>query len=89
MKLKVFSVYDEKACAFSSPFNMAHKGQAMRAFQDLIQDGKSMVSKHPGDFKLYELGEFDDNSGKYVNQAQPVYICIGSEFVEVQVDSKK
>lgn len=64
MKLLVFSVYDAKAAAFMTPFHMPTRGQALRAFGDVVADGKHDFSKHPEDFSLYVVGEFDQSTGK-------------------------
>lgn len=66
MKMKMFSVYDIKAEAFMVPWFMPAQGQAVRAFSDLVQDKNSMVGKHPGDYKLVLIGEFDDGNGEFV-----------------------
>lgn len=66
MKMRVFSVYDVKAEMFSPPWVMGTIGEATRAFQDLANDANSSVSKHPGDFKLCCLGEFDNVTGVLV-----------------------
>ena len=55
MKLQIFSVFDEKAQTFSKPMFMAHKGEALRAFQDVSKDENSMICKHAEDYKLYCL----------------------------------
>lgn len=81
MLLKVYSIYDEKAKCFGQPFFMAHNGMALRAFSDLIQDKNTMVAKHPSDFKLYVLGEFDDNSGGLSTLAQPEFLSNALDFV--------
>lgn len=65
-KLRVFSAYDGKLSVFMTPFVFIHLGQALRAWEDLCLDNKSMMSKHPSDFILYEVGEFDEDSGVIV-----------------------
>ena len=68
MVSKVFGIFDAKAGIFSGPtFNRLAKGQAIRDFIDIARNPESSISKHPGDFTLFELGEFDDNTGQYVN----------------------
>lgn len=64
MKTRVFSVYDSACEAFMSPFTFQSKGQALRAWQSSVLDPKSPFNKHPGDFTLFEIGTFDDSSGK-------------------------
>ena len=81
MKLIVFSVYDEKAKIFHQPFYFNQRGEAVRTFQDLVQDQKSVISKHPEDYKLYQLGTYDDNTGNIVSLPQPEFINHGSDFL--------
>lgn len=63
MILKVFSVYDVKACAYMQPFFAVNSGSALRSFDDAVMDEKSIFAKHPGDYQLFELGTFDDSVG--------------------------
>lgn len=81
MILKVFSVYDVKAEAYLQPFFMTSKGQAVRGFTDLLNDGQSQFSKHPGDFTLFELGSFDDSNGFFTSNTVPIPIGCGNEFL--------
>lgn len=61
MILKMFAVYDSKVGAYMAPFFMSSTGQALRAFIDTASDKETQVGKHPEDFTLFELGEYDDS----------------------------
>lgn len=63
----VFAVFDKKSELHGPPFNMGTVGEALRAFQDLVQDERTTVSRHPEDFKLVRLGMFDNKTGEFVN----------------------
>lgn len=63
MKRKIYSLYDEKAGAYANPFYMENDLTAVRAVSHAVNGGESNLSLSPSDFKLYCLGEFDDNSG--------------------------
>lgn len=65
--LKVYSVKDAKVGAFMAPFFMRSKGEAIRAFTDLVNDPQSMVAKHPEDYCLYEIGTWDEELGKILS----------------------
>lgn len=67
MKLKVFTVYDSKLEAYLQPFYMQSKGQALRSWMDTIQDKDTQFNKHPGDFTLFEIGEWDPIAGGIYN----------------------
>lgn len=80
MVLKVFSIFDEKGVVFGQPFYMLHNGEALRAFADLVADPQTTVNKHPDDYKLYLLGEFDNFSGKFESLRTPEFIAHGSDY---------
>ena len=65
----VFSIYDNKASAFASPFLQANEEMALRGIRTVISSQpEQMMSQYPEDFELYYLGTFDDQSGEFVGQ---------------------
>lgn len=80
MQTKVFSLYDSKAKMFGPPFYMQTRGMAVRALADLTQDGNSMVSRHPDDFVLYQIAEFDDNTAEFINKNPHELVSMASDF---------
>jgi len=74
MLTKAFSILDTKADLFSPPFFFATTGQAVRAFKDLANDGQSSISRHPGDYRLFCVGTFDDSTGRVspLDQVEPL-----------------
>lgn len=65
MILKVYSIRDEKAETFGSPFYQATHGLAERSFRQVVSDEKTNVNKFPEDYDLWYLGEFDSKTGKF------------------------
>lgn len=89
MKLKVFSILDTKADIFHAPFFFSAVGLAVRAFKDLANDKHSSVSRHPDDFRLFEIGTFDDTTGRFENLAEVNALGWAKDYVEAderQVD---
>lgn len=74
MKNEIYSIYDEKAQVFGTPFFQMNEGTAVRAFNDLAADPQSSVYRHPQDYKLYRLGEFEDRDGVIVPLSTPEFI---------------
>lgn len=68
MVLKIFAVYDIKSELFGPPFFMNSTGEAVRAFKDLANDKNTTVGRHPSDFRLMQLGTFENVSGKFESQ---------------------
>jgi len=63
--LKVFSIYDIKAETYMEPVSARAIGEGIRNFEDALTDNRSSLSKHPDDFILYELGEFNEDTGLF------------------------
>lgn len=63
MILSIFSVLDTKTSAYMQPFFAVTPGAAIRSFSDALLDPDTMLAKHPEDFHLFQIGEFDDHTG--------------------------
>ena len=81
MIMQIFSVYDSKAEAFMQPFFMTSKGQAVRAFTDLVRDDSSSLNKHPEDYALFHIGQFDDSDASISMLAAPQSLGLAIEYV--------
>lgn len=77
----IVAVKDRGINAFHRPFFTRGNGDAIRSFQDEINNPESQLSKHPDDYDLYVLGAFDDNTGEIIAEVQPVQIAIGKQLV--------
>ena len=67
MKYFIVSVRDRAADVFGAPQSVVNIGGAIRAFGDEANraDANNQIYKHPEDFDLYQLGEYDDNTGLF------------------------
>lgn len=75
--MKAFSVFDRKSESFQRPFFMPSKGAALRAVADEVNrksDENNMLAKHPMDFALYAVGEFNEQNGDF-NGHPPELVC--------------
>lgn len=84
MKSQVFAVFDQAAAAYMQPFFMIARGQAVRVFSDMARDVATNIGRHPEDFTLFYLGEFDDEKGQFVVPSTPVSLGKASEFLARQ-----
>jgi len=82
MQTKVFAIFDVKAKSYGQPFFVPHNGIALRMFSDLVVDDKSSISKHPEDYKLYYLGEYDDVAGNFTSVPTPDFLANASDFTK-------
>jgi hypothetical protein len=79
--MKIYSIYDKASEAFSPPIFLPADGIALRQVQDSVADPQSPMHKHPEDFELYRLGEFDQEKGK-LKTYQPQKLIDAVKFRE-------
>lgn len=83
MLLKIVSVKDSAAQAFNRPFFVPATALAIRSFKDEVNrvDASNDMNRHPDDFELYELAEFDDATGVVVPLERPVMVARAKDML--------
>jgi len=64
MILKVFAVFDSKACAFLQPFYSVNVATAIRDFASAVHTEGHAFARYSGDYELFLLGEWDQYEGQ-------------------------
>ncbi len=80
MKQEIFSIYDTKADAYLPPFFTQNKHTALRSFSDAVNDLNTDLSKHAGDFVLFQVGSWDDQGGILTPLPANINLGVGIEF---------
>lgn len=78
MKLVICAIRDLRMDAFQAPFCVPTVGVAVRAFGDGCKQGQ--MKDHPEDFILFELGVFDEETGKVDNLSSPRQIARALDY---------
>lgn len=84
MRYVVVTMFDSAAQVYSQPQYVASLGGFQRSFADEVntpRDG-NQLHRHPGDFHLYELGFFDDNSGVHELHDKPRLVSRAVDLVK-------
>lgn len=79
---KVYCIYDEKAKLYNDPFYMVNHGVATRTFSDMVHNPETVINKHPTDYHLYYLGEYDDETATFSFETNPVHMYTALELKE-------
>lgn len=80
MILQMCTVHDTATEMFGRPFFMVATGQAVRSFRDEVNNPDSEFSKHPDDYSLYHLGQYDDNTGGFELFGRPTLLVRGKDM---------
>jgi len=76
----MFAIYDTKAGYYKNPFMLRSKGEAIRGFTDLANDLNTEIGRHPEDFCLFVLGEFDSDKGEFKNRIAPESLGLALDY---------
>ena len=87
MKIKAYAVYDNKAEAFMQPFFAGNPGLAIRTLSDNCKNPESIWNRHPNDFCLYEIGEYDENSGELINHETNKNLGMAIEYIKQEIEA--
>lgn len=76
MRTQCFGVFDKKGGVYATPFFCIREGAAIRSFQDIANNPETTVYRHPEDYELFHLGDFDDESGEF-SPVRPRFVVNG------------
>lgn len=82
MKVRLFAVRDGKVEQFFPPMAHGTPGAAQRWFTDIVNNDKSELYKHPGDYALYSIGQFETDTGT-ITPTTVELVCTGMDVFEV------
>lgn len=69
--MKIFALYDTGIESHAQPFFQPNAHAALRVVKaNMTQD--SMLAQHPEDFELYELGDFNEQTGELTSKRERV-----------------
>lgn len=72
MKLIIYSIFDVKAKAYNRPFLLLNDDIALRTATDLVSDPSSDIHRHPEDFTMFKLGDYDDSNACFDIHDSPI-----------------
>lgn len=74
MKFNAYTIYDRKALQYHAPFFTHTDGSAVRSFADLANDLNTQIGRHPSDYVLYRVGQYEDNSAVLIGH-EPAHVA--------------
>jgi hypothetical protein len=81
MRLIMCAVHDRAADAYARPMFVPSVGIAIRSFSDEVnrKAEDNQMYNHADDFDLFELGEYDDETAKFIILDSPKQLAIGKQ----------
>lgn len=81
-KYFVVAVRDRTADVYGMPYFVASIGAAIRGFSDEVnrKDENNLLARHPEDFDLFQLGEYDDADASF-ECGVPRQLAVGKDLI--------
>lgn len=77
--MKICTVKDLAIEAYGRPIFVRHINEALRSFRDEAMDKSTALAKHPDDYELYLIGDYDENTGE-ITPITPTRLARGGDF---------
>ena len=71
---QVYAFQDVKVSVFLPPMVLLNDNEARRLLSEVVNDKQTPMGRHPEDFRLVRIGEYDDNSGRRPPLASPEFV---------------
>lgn len=84
MKIPCFSIRDVKS-GFSCPFTASNEAVAKRQFSGCVNSVGNVIHDYPEDFQLWDVGEFDTESGNLL-PSPPMFIVDAYSLVSKEIE---
>lgn len=82
MKHRVYTVYDSKAQVYMQPIYFRADGEAVRAFKSSVQQAGHQFALNPGDYTMFCIGEYDDDTARFISYESFVNLGNGAQYQE-------
>lgn len=82
MKKAVYALYDLKAEFYGPPIVQDNDAVVQRSLIAAVRQPGSTIADHPNDFRLYQVGEYNDATGELIGQDPPRLVCDVSSLVK-------
>ncbi|QXP08434.1 MAG: nonstructural protein [Arizlama microvirus] len=85
MKYKIFVVFDGKTKSWGLPFLKDFTANALREWSEIasdLADKNNQIAKYPSDFSLFEIGEYNRDTGEISMYESKFNLGLASEHIK-------
>nr|QJB20277.1 MAG: nonstructural protein [Microvirus sp.] len=85
MKYKIFVVFDGKTKSWGLPFLKDFTANALREWSEIasdVSDKNNQIAKYPSDFSLFEIGEYNRETGEVSMYESKFNLGLASEHIK-------
>jgi len=68
MKVQCYAIFDQCSGIYEKPFFSTADAVVVREFRDIVEMDDHPIANHPEHYSLWRLGNFDNTTGKMLNE---------------------
>ena len=87
--MKVYSIYDNKAKAWTQPYYATNKATALRSFSDAVNEPDSPWAKHAEDYVLFEIGTWEEFTGELAGHDINENLGMAADYINTELRAVK
>jgi len=87
MQLCIFAIYDSGVSSWRLPMFGRARGEILRWWTEAVNNAQSDFSKHPGDFTLFHIGNWDDEKCSFDLFKAPVSLGVAVEYIKKEANA--
>lgn len=80
----IVTMYDKKAHLYLTPYTYRTVHEFYRDITNLLENNNSQIAKHPTDFDLYKLADFNELSGEVIPCDKPLFLSSAADLLPSQ-----
>lgn len=84
--MRVYSIYDSKAQAYSNPIYSGNNATAIRAFTKAAKQEGHDFNTFAGDYTLFCIAEWDDNTGTFTNVEPHENLGLALHYINTEIN---
>ena len=85
MNQVIFSIYDNKALSWGTPYYSLNNAVGTRQFEDAVNQPDTPFNKHPEDYVLFAIGEFDQHTGELIPYEQSKNLGLAADYIHSEI----
>lgn len=86
--LNIYAIHDITAECFTQPFYAVNNATASRILSNVVSTPGSSIYDNPEDFRLYRIGQFDEQNGQILPLQDFELISRASDYVIPKTSSE-
>lgn len=83
----IVAVYDKKTEAYLKPIFVPTEATAVRSFQDVVNSPDTEFNRHPEDYSMHVIGEWNDHNAEFLLPKQPKLLIEASALITIAQSS--